>query len=261
MRPAVVSAASILAVVWGVSLSLGAPAQQGGAGRGARPSPRQAAPIDLTGYWVSVVSEDWRLRMITPPKGDYQNVPLNAEGRKVADAWNPTDGGTSGSQCKNFGAPAVMRVPGRVHVSWRDDNTLEIETDAGQQTRLFHFGGGPPPTGETQWQGYSVASWELPPVSASGGSDGAEPTGGRGSLKIVTTRIRPGYLRTNGVPYSEQVALTEYYDRHLNFGEEWFTVTTIVSDPKYLTREFITTTDFKKEPSQAKWTPTPCETR
>jgi hypothetical protein len=58
-------------------------------GRGGAPVPAQAsAPIDLTGYWVSVVTEDWRWRMATPPKGDYQSLPLSLEARKVADAWD-----------------------------------------------------------------------------------------------------------------------------------------------------------------------------
>lgn len=241
-------------------LSAGPAAPQGGRGAASR-SPRQAAPIDLTGYWVSVISEDWRLRMITPRKGDYQNVPLNAEGRRVGDTWDPEKDEANGTQCKSYGAPAIMRVPGRAHISWQDDNTLKVETDAGAQTRFFHFDGGQPPAGEPQWQGYSVASWEMAPVIASSGGNGVDPMHRHGSLKVVTTRIRPGYLRKNGIPYSENVVLTEYYDRHTNFGEEWFTVTTVVSDPKYLSREFITTTDFKKETNQAKWKPTPCEAR
>ena len=52
-------------------------------------TPRGRAPIDLTGYWVSIVNEDWRWRMVTPPKGDFASVPLNPEGTKVADAWDP----------------------------------------------------------------------------------------------------------------------------------------------------------------------------
>jgi hypothetical protein len=146
-----------------------------------------------------------------------------------------------------------MRVPGRVHITWQDDNTLKVETDAGQQTRLFLFGDRPAPSGELNWQGYSVASWDM--------LAGAAAARRSGSLKVVTTHVRPGYLRKNGVPYSENVVVTEYYDRHTNFGEEWFTVTTVVSDPQYLNREFITTTDFKKEPNQARWNPTPCEAR
>src|SRR5580698_3732546 len=45
-------------------------------------TPHSIAPIDLTGYWVSVVTEDWRYRMMVPDKGDYQSVPLNPEGTK-----------------------------------------------------------------------------------------------------------------------------------------------------------------------------------
>ena len=52
-------------------------------------TPKAGALLDLSGYWVSIVDEEWRWRMMTPPKGDYSFVPLNAEGRRVADAWDP----------------------------------------------------------------------------------------------------------------------------------------------------------------------------
>src|SRR5438270_7866217 len=113
---------------------------RGGGPAGPPPSPKDAAPMDLTGYWVSIVTEDWRYRMVTPAKGDYASVPLNAEGRKVADTWDPAKDETSGNQCKSYGAAAVMRVPGRLHITWENDNTLRVDTDAGTQTRLFHFG-------------------------------------------------------------------------------------------------------------------------
>src|SRR3974390_2584828 len=60
-----------------------------GRGRGAPAPARAQAPIDLTGYWVSVVTQDWRYRMVTPPKGAFGGVPLNAEGRRVANEWDP----------------------------------------------------------------------------------------------------------------------------------------------------------------------------
>ena len=155
--------------------------------------------MDLTGYWVSVVTEDWRFRMVTPAKGDYASVPLNPEGRKVADTWDPAKDEAAGNQCKSYGAAALMRVPGRVHIAWENDNTLRIDTDAGTQTRMFHFGGQPPQGGEPQWQGYSIAQWET--AGGRAGRGGRGPTQG-GSLRVVTTRMRPGYLRKNGVPYS-----------------------------------------------------------
>ena len=135
------------------------------------PAPKAAAPIDLTGYWVSIVTEDWRYRMVTPTKGDYQAVPMNAEARKVADAWDPAADEAAGNQCKSYGAAAIMRVPGRVHITWQDDRTLRLEIDAGTQTRLFHFDA--PPAGEPSWQGDSVAQWERPGGAAA--PDGAAP--------------------------------------------------------------------------------------
>src|SRR6185369_5662577 len=92
-------------------------------------TPKAAAPIDLVGYWVSIVTEDWRYRMVTPTKGDYQAVPLNADARKVADAWDPAADDAAGNQCKSYGAPAIMRVPGRVHITWQDDQTLRVDID------------------------------------------------------------------------------------------------------------------------------------
>src|SRR5262249_10292739 len=107
---------------------------------------KAAAPVDFTGNWVSVVTEDWRWRMVTPIKGDFASVPLNAEGRKIGDTWDPAKDEAAGNACKAYGAAAIMRVPGRLRISWQDDNTLKIETDSGTQTRVFHFGG--TPTGE-----------------------------------------------------------------------------------------------------------------
>ena len=87
-------------------------------------TPRSAAPKDLTGYWVSEVTELWRYRMMVPDKNDYEYVPLNPEGRKVADTWDPAKDQASGNACKSYGAPAIMQVPGRLHIYWQDDNTL-----------------------------------------------------------------------------------------------------------------------------------------
>src|SRR5277367_421360 len=100
-------------------------------------TPKEAAPFDLTGNWVSVVTEDWRWRMLVPKKGDYASVPLSAEGRKLADTWDPSKLASDG--CKPYGAAAIMRVPGRLQITWENDTTLRIDTDAGQQTRHLYF--------------------------------------------------------------------------------------------------------------------------
>jgi hypothetical protein len=247
---------------------------QGGRAGGPPPSPKAAAPIDLTGYWVSVVSEDWRWRMITPPKGDYANIPVNAEARRVADTWDPSKDEAAGEQCRGYAAPAIMREPGRLHITWQDDTTLKIETDAGTQTRLLHFGGPPPSDATPSWQGYSVARWEPAPQPAAGAGIplGLAPRAGRQSrsLEVRTTRIRPGYLRKNGVPFSADAVVEEYYDAFaepggpsasLGAGQAWFVVTTIVRDPKYLNTPWVTTSHFKKEADASKWNPTPCRVK
>src|SRR6267143_6503072 len=117
----------IIVVAVLVSIPVGVYAQ---AGRGAAaPTPKGVSPSDFTGYWVSVVTEDWRYRMVTPAKGDYASVPLNDEGRKVADTWDPARDEANGNACKSYGAANIMRVPGRLHATWRDETTLQIDAD------------------------------------------------------------------------------------------------------------------------------------
>src|SRR5204862_4205262 len=57
-----------------------------------------AAPIDLTGNWVSIVTEDWRWRMVTPAKGDYASIPMTPAAKMVADAWDPAKDEAAGEQ-------------------------------------------------------------------------------------------------------------------------------------------------------------------
>jgi hypothetical protein len=223
------------------------------------PAPKAAAPVDLTGYWGSIVTEDWRYRMVTPSKGDYQAVPMNAEARKIADAWNPAADEAAGNQCKSYGAAAIMRVPGRVHITWQDDRTLRLEFDTGMQTRLLPFDAAP--AGMPSWQGDSVAQWERPGARGGAGRGGpadvAPPKGG--SLKVTTRNLRSGYLRKNGVPYSENAVLTEYVDlAPQRNGDQVLVVTAIVEDPKYLTQSFVVSSQFKKQTDARGWDPTPC---
>lgn len=264
-------------------------AQRAGGPPPAPRTPRASAPIDITGNWVSVVSEDYRWRMVTPPRGDVASVPVNAEGRRVAGLWDLQKDDASGDQCKAFGVGGIMRQPGRLRIAWQDETTLKLEFDAGTQTRSLQFGRVNPPAGEKTWQGVSLAEWEgpgfvrggeAPPGPGAGPAGPPVPGGGGqglrggppprnaaairqgGSLKVVTTNFREGYLRKNGVPYSESASITEYFHRlppHPN-GDVWLHVVTIVDDPKYLAAPFYTSTHFKLEPDGTKWHPTPCRT-
>jgi hypothetical protein len=259
MKPPFAAIAAVAVIVVSVSVV----AQRGQ--RGQPPSnPRAMAPKDFTGYWVSVVTEDWRWRMVTPAKGDVDSVPLNAEGRRVANMWDPQRDEAAGESCRAYAAPAIMRVPGRIHITWDDDATLRIDTEAGTQTRLLRFAGTErAQTRDTQaaaptWQGQSVAQWEL---SGRGGMFGRLAPRPGGTLKVVTTHIRPGYLRKNGVPFSANVLLTEYFNvlGPEDYGDVWLVVTTIVQDPPYLTGRFLTSSHFKKLADGSRWHPTPCQ--
>ena len=228
-----------------VASSLTVEAQRGrGGGGGPAVSPRQAAPFDLTGYWVSPIIEDWKYRMVIPNKGVFGGIPLSAEGQKVGNTWDPAADEKAGEQCRAFGAAGIMRLPSRLHITWQDDTTLKIDIDTGTQTRIFAFRASP--AGEPTWQGQSLAQWNVP----------------NRSLKIVTTNLKPGYLRRNGAPYGARAVVTEYWELHtFPNKDEWLTVTTRVEDSQYLSRPYLTSSDFKKLPTAAGWNPTPCSTK
>jgi len=262
--------AILIALVVGSPVPWGLCAQNSDANASAAAgSARTAAPTDFTGQWISVVTEDWRYRMILPKKGDYAGVPLSVLGRKLAGNWDPAEDEAAGEQCRSYGAPGLLRIPGRIRISWADDDTLKLETDAGTQTRLLYFK--EPKSAGGDWQGRSEASWERMNTRAGtggpnfGGGTGqplSRPVQFSGALQVITTRLRPGYLRKNGVPYSDKTALTEYYDRtNEPDGDSWLVVKTIVDDPVFLSEEFITSTHFKKQKDESGWNPSPCSSR
>jgi len=283
------------ATVWG------APGQgRGGRGgpAGAPQTAQAAATNDLTGYWVRIVTEDWRWLMLVPNKGNADSIPISPAGRAILDAWDPAKDEAEGNQCKGYGAGAISRLPTRAHVTWQDANTLKWETDQGIQTRLFRFGSAAQEAeanpGARSWQGLSVATWE-PTAGGRGGPGGgfpgagppgapgppgppnanagpapipAPPAGGRGNaqngwLKVVTTNLKSGYLRKNGLPYSEKATITEYFQpTPETYGVRYMIVTTIVEDPEYLTGPLITSSNYKKLPDANNgWDPQPCSVK
>ena len=259
------------ALLLSVSALVAAQAPKPAQGR-APTTARAAAAFDMTGYWVSEVTEKWRFRMLVPDKGDYTQVPLNPEGRKIANAWDPAKDEAGGEACRAYGAAALLQVPGRLHITWQDDNTLRLDTDSGTQTRLLRFGTATPPNGAPTWQGHSVAVW--------GGTDPRDRRDGQGGpatddegnllvardrrdpdyLRVTTTRMRPGYLQKNGVPYSANALLEEYFDLASDpyTKNTWLLVTTVVTDAQYLNEPLIMHSHFKKLSDASGWDPTPC---
>jgi hypothetical protein len=265
------------------------------------PTAKAIAPIDLTGYWTAVVTEDWHVRMLVPAKGDFGsgvagtienpgvgfvgagpnpsaqgNIPYNVAGARMAMAWDPAKDEAEGNACKAYGAAGIMRQPTHLHITWQDDNTLKIDADYGSQTRLFHFGPPttegrldygnatlfparppklePPAGAEPSAQGYSIAQWTI-----MGGSGSFERGG---NLKVVTSRLKPGYYWKNGMPYSGNAALMEYFrTMELPDRSQWIRYTVIADDPEYLTQPWIVNYAFKKLPDGSKWNPTLCSVR
>jgi hypothetical protein len=223
-------------------------------------SARAGAPIDITGNWVSLITDDWVFRMITPQKGDYAYIPLNADGKRVADTWDPARDRAAGEECKGYGAPSIMRLPSRMQISWQDENTLKLDIDTGMQTRLFHFDRREP-EGARSWQGWSYASWQLSGTTEQTfrGPTSLGEIKRAGALHVDTNNLRAGYLRKNGVPFSESAFMTEYYNLIVeDDGNQYLVIQLFVADPKYLTAHWVRTVQFKKERDASKRNPTPC---
>jgi len=163
-----------------------------------------------------------------------------------------------------------MSVPGRIHITWQDDNTLKVDTDAGTQTRVLRFGAAQTTANTPRtWQGVSQAEWLMPrpnvplqfrPAERTADTPPIRPAGG--SLQVVTRNLRAGYLRKNGVPYSERAVFKEYLDLHtLPNGDKLLVDTNVVEDPVYLQLPFETAIHYKLERDTGKWDPTPCDAR
>ena len=246
------SIAALTAIVLAVPVPL--EAQRGRGGLAPGPA-RVAAPVDVTGHWVSIVSEDWRLRMRTAQRGDYDYLPLNDEGRRVADSWDPEAAVAAGRECMAYGAAGIMRIPGRFRFSWEDDNTLRIDADAGMQTRILRFNGLPLEAQPSTPHGRSAATWR----ATGGRAVGSLPVAQKGGeLNVVTTNMTAGHFFRHGIPYSDQAVYRESFTILEDRGVEYLLLTTILDDPTYLEGPYIRTLHFRKEADAAGWDPGPC---
>ena len=229
-------------------------AQAGAPTRESSPSGKDSAAFDPTGYWTSVVTENWRMRMVPPAKGDYLGIPISATGKQAADAWDLAKDEAAGNQCKAFGAPAIMNLPTHLHITWQDDNTLKMDIDFGNQTRVFHLGNWTAAAHARSLQGNSAATWTS--RRGSGGPATAK------YLRIATTDLLPGYLRRNGIPYGEDASLVEYVDLFQEpNGGALLVWTAVVNDPVNLEVPYMLTSQFKKLANGSAWDPTSCTLR
>lgn len=242
--------------VFVAALPAGGSAQQaaGGRGQGAPVAARSTAAVDVAGTWVSVITEEWVSRMVTSRKGYVRGggIHVTPEGMKLVNMWDPARDEAAGEQCKGYGAVGVTRLPGKVRLTWQDENTLKAEFEAGSQVRLFHFRPSAP-SGPPSWQGHSLAQWERA-VSA---ADRPE-----GNLRVVTSNLRPQYARKNGLPVSGNARLTEYlHVLNAPSGDVWLSWIGELDEPLYYLEPYHYSWQFKKVPDNSPWTPEPCSAR
>ena len=246
----------MVAVAVVLTVSPSAHAQRGArrVAAGRRQRPRDAAALDLTGYWVSVITEDWKYRMVTPKNGVFDSLPLNGEGRKIGTSWDPAKDEAAGEALQGLhgGQRDAAARPHAHHLARRQyaaDRHRCRNADAAAAIRIRAA------AGSQAGRATRSRSGSTRPAAAA-----AAPR--LGNLKVVTTNLRAGYVRKNGAPHSDKAVVTEYFDLNsLPNGDTWLTITTKVEDPVYFTRPYITTTDFKKLPSAAGWNPTPCSAK
>ncbi len=171
------------------------------------------------------------------------SVSAQLRGRDATDL-DPAKDEAEKDHCKAYGAPNIMRVPGRFHITWSDDRTLKIETDAGTQTRLLRFGPATGPAGPPSRQGNSVAAWE------------------RKALRVETSNLLPGYLQYNGVPFDGNLKMVEYFDVITEpKGEIWLINDAVLTDPGVLVRSHKRSTHLRKQQDAKGWNPEPCLVR
>ena len=257
----------------GAQVHPAAPLQAGLDGRAAAPASEQNAradaPWDPTGYWTSVVTADWRDRMVIPMRGDYAGIPINQAAKTFADRWNRAADEAAGKQCEAYGAGSVMINPEHLHITWQDNNTLKVETDQGMQTRVFNFDAPDDKTASRpdSLQGYSRAQWHRPPTSTpppvtpDSQRRVSAPVGG--TLGIFTDHLLPGLLRKNGVPHSAGATIREYWTHNVDpiSGITIIVITIELTDQKYLWSPYVYNAIFQSESDGSKWQPTPCSLR
>ena len=228
---------------------------------------REAAPVDLTGYWVSpswrTGAGAWSRRSKAMPRA----CPSTPQARPSSTPGIPAKDEAAGDECKAYGAPGLMRVPGRLRIRWQDDDTLEDRSRRRRADALAALRRGAARTASRR-----AGKATRGPVGASDGAPGtgrragsAWRRGGPRRAERSRWRRRSCCRATCGrmaFRTASETTCTEYFDRFTEpDGTEWFTVTTIVTDPVYLGVPFVTTTDFRKERDGASWDPRPCTAR
>ena len=195
-----------------------------------------AAQIDFSGNWVQRYNEDQPERLAGPELGDYLGLPLTDAARARADTWSASLLTLPEHQCKphpvayGYRGPSNMRLQQEIDPFTQRVQKITVHLAWMEQHRDIWMDGRPhPPTAAPHtWQGFSTGRW-----------DGD-------TLVVTTTHMKAGWLRRNGVPYSDRSRFTERWSRHGSV----ISHVAILEDPLNLTEPFVRTTDWSLDPTQ-----------
>jgi hypothetical protein len=190
------------------------------------------AQVDITGVWNPQYHEDQPERIPGPELVDYLGLPINAQARQWALAWNPDRLGLQEHQCQVHTAAYIYRGPLQLRI-WeeRDPQTQELIAirqyiSTYEQNRTIYMDGRPhpPPYAKHTWMGFSTGQWN------------------GNILTVTTTHIKQGWHRRNGLPSSDQITLIDHFIVHDNS----LTHVSVVSDPVYLEEPLVKSEDYVK---------------
>jgi cyclase len=200
----------------------------------------------LSGNWNSLRTfEDDQDRGPGPDLGDYSGLPINSAARLFADSWDASRLTLQEHQCRVHVAPYIYHGPLNLRM-WeeKDPETQQLIAiknyiSTYEQTRTIWMDGRPHPSpyAPHTFMGFSTGTWN-----------------GQ-ALTVITTHLKQGWLRRNGVPESDQTTLFERFTRH----GKYLSHMVIITDPVYLAEPMIRTSDFviaEQDGSNWLW---PCE--
>ena len=206
---------------------------------GGSPAAAQFGPapqIDLSGNWSPLMHEDWQERAPGPEAVDLLGMPVSDEARTRALTYTSSSLSLPERQCLYY--PPHYLVMGPFGFSfWSDTDPVTGEVIAwhispavDRAAHTIWMDGRPrPPEGALHtFAGFTTGEWR-----------------GRNTLRTVTTHVKEGYFRRNGVPSSDRAILTMEFTRY----GDLLTVTAFMEDPVYLTEPWVISRTWRLDPN------------
>jgi hypothetical protein len=195
------------------------------------------AQVDFSGSWAPLFHEDQPERLPGPELGDYSGIPVNDAARLRADSYDADRiSVVTEYQCRPHGGDYSMRGLANMRVDQVLDPltqrliAIELRMNFQEMERTIWLDGRehPPALAAHTFAGFSTGTWQ------------------GNMLDVVTTHLKPNYLRRNGLPRSDQATFTEHWVRH----SEYLTVTTLIRDPAFLTEPLVRSQTWLLAPAQ-----------